>query len=169
MRSYIISIVLALTLALAACQPAPQQEAAPAPPTQAEVAAAINEVRGAYNTALNAGDAAAVAALFTDDAVSMPPNAPAAMGKEAIQANLQSRFEQATFEVTITQAEAVGMGEWAYGRGTYTAKITPKAGGAAIEDNGKYLNVLAHQPDGSWKIARHIWNSDNPLPGATKK
>jgi uncharacterized protein (TIGR02246 family) len=169
MRSYIISIVLALTLALAACQPAPQKEVAPAPPSQADIEAAIGKVRAAYVAAENAGDAAALAALFTDDAVLMPPDAPAASGKEAIQSYFQSRNDEFTFELAVTKAEVVAAGDWAFSRGTYTLKATPKPKGKTIEDSGKYLNILAHQPDGSWKIARHIWNSDNPLAGAAKK
>ena len=172
MKSHLTPIVLGLSLAIAACQPAPQQETTtptPKPPTQAEIAAAIDGVRREYAAAVNAGDAAAVAALFTDDAVGMLPNAPAAMGKEAIQSNLQSRFDQFTYELVNSQGEAVGAGNWAFSRGAYTLKATPKAGGKAIEDSGKYLNILERQSDGSWKIARHIWNSDKPLPGATKK
>jgi uncharacterized protein (TIGR02246 family) len=169
MRSYLTPIVLGLALALAACQPAPQKEVAPAPPTQAEIEAAIGKVREAYVAAENAGDAAALTALFTSDAVLMPPNAPAASGKEAIQSFLQSQNDAFSFELAVTQAEVVASGDWAYTHGTYTLEATPKPKGKAVEDSGKYLNVLAHQPDGSWKIARQIWNSDNPLPGATKK
>ena len=169
MRTTLISIVLGVALALAACQPAPKQEAAPAPPSQAEIAAAINQVRATYETAVNAGDAAAVAALFTNDAISMPPSEPVLMGKEAIQSNLQSQLDQFKYEITITQDEAVGAGDWAYGRGTYALKATPKAGGKAVDITGKYLNIMQHQPDGSWKIARHIWNSDSPPPAAMMK
>jgi len=34
-----------------------------------------------------------------------------------------------------------------------------------MKDNGKYITIYQHQSDGSWKIARDIWNSDQPLPG----
>ena len=33
-------------------------------------------------------------------------------------------------------------GEWAFERGTYTINLTSKAGGAPMEDIGKYLNDL---------------------------
>ena len=169
MKSYLIPIVSALALALAACTPAPQQEAVPEGPSQAEVEAAVGQVREAYVAAQNAGDAAALAALFTDDAVLMPPNAPAVSGKEAIQSYLSSRIDQFSFELAASQAEAAAAGDWAFSRGTHTVKLTRKAGGKAVEDSGKYLNTLTRQSDGSWKIARHIWNSDKPLPGAARQ
>ena len=169
MRSRLISIVLGFALTLAACQSGTQQESTtPKASNQAEIATAVNDIRGAYKAALNAGDATAVAALFTDDAVSMPPDAPAAVGKEAIQSNLEARFNQFKFDVTITQAEAVAAGDWAFSRGTYTVKATPKGAGEAMENTGKYLDVLRQQPDGSWKIARHIWNTDKPIPSAAR-
>ena len=169
MRSYVTPMVLALALALAGCEPAPQQEAAPEAPTQAEIEAAIGEVREAYIAAQNAGDAAALAALFTDDAVLMPPNAPAVSGKEAIQSYLQSQNDQFSFELAASQAEVAAAGDWAFSRGTHTVNLNPKAAGKAVEDSGKYLNILKRQPDGSWKIARHTWNSDKALPGAARQ
>jgi len=99
----------------------------------------------------------------------MPPDKPAAVGKEAIQASLQSQLDQVTFEVAISQEEAAGADDWAFSRGTYTIKVTPKAGGKAIENSGKYLNILRRQSDGSWKIARHIWNTDTPIPATAQK
>ena len=165
MRSYLSTGVLTLVLILAACAPPPQEKAATEGPGQVEIEAALNSANDAFVSAFNAGDAAAIAALFTDDGVQMPPNDPAASGKEAIQASYQSSFDQFTFEFAVSQVEAEGAGEWAFARGTYTIKLTPKADGKAIEDSGKYMNVWARQADGSWKIARHIWNSDQPLPG----
>jgi uncharacterized protein (TIGR02246 family) len=169
MKSYVFPIALALTLALAACQPAPQQQAVPEGPSQAEIEAAVSQVRQAYVAAENSGDSAALAALFTSDAVLMPANAPAASGKEAIQSYFQGQNSQFSFELAVSQAEVLAAGDWVFSRGTFTAKVTPKAGGDAIEDSGKYLNVLRQEPDGSWKIARHIWNSDQPLPGSAQK
>ena len=46
---------------------------------------AIDSVRDAHVAALNAGDARAWAALFTDDGVQMPPNMPENIGRSAIE------------------------------------------------------------------------------------
>jgi ketosteroid isomerase-like protein len=59
-------------------------------------------------------------------------------------------------------------GDWAYDRGNYTLTVTPKPG-KPMEESGKYLAVCKRQPDGSWKISRLIYNSNNPPPGAAGK
>ena len=43
---------------------------------------------------------------------------------------------------------------------------TPKADGEPIEDDGKAVFIVRRQIDGSWRIARLIANSDQPLPGS---
>ncbi len=45
----------------------------------------IDRVRDAHLAALNAGDAEAWVAQFTDDGVQMPPNAPANIGRTMIE------------------------------------------------------------------------------------
>lgn len=153
--------LLSCAVVLLACQTAPP----PAEhPNQAEVEAAIAELREAYIKAQNAGDTEGLVDLFADDAILMPAHDPAAAGKEAIRSWIQSQHDQLSFALAVSQAELEVAGHWAFTRGTYTLKVTPKAGGSTIEDKGKYLNIVAHQADGSWKLARHIWNSDQPLP-----
>ena len=46
--------------------------------------------------------------------------------------------------------------------------LTPKASGTPTDDEGKYLLISRRQPDASWRIARHIWNSNNPVPAPTR-
>jgi ketosteroid isomerase-like protein len=53
---------------------------------------------------------------------------------------------------------------WTFARGMYSATLVPKAGGAQIPIDGKFLTILARQPDGSWKIWRDIFNSNQPPP-----
>jgi ketosteroid isomerase-like protein len=37
----------------------------------------------------------------------------------------------------------------------------------AITEDGKFMQLLMRQPDGSWKIARDIWNSNLPVTPAS--
>ncbi|MBA7555604.1 hypothetical protein ES705_48275 [subsurface metagenome] len=60
--------------------------------TEADVAA-INSLLEEFDEALNAGDLDGLMSCFTDEAVRMPPNMPALVGKEAIRDMFQSRFE----------------------------------------------------------------------------
>jgi ketosteroid isomerase-like protein len=49
---------------------------------------------------------------------------------------------------------------WAFEWGTSTETIQPLKGGEPKTANAKLLRVLRRQSDGSWKIARSVWNLD---------
>jgi hypothetical protein len=51
-------------------------------------------VLGDWGTAANAGDAAAVTALFTDDGILMLPNEASVIGKEATPSHHQAHFDE---------------------------------------------------------------------------
>jgi uncharacterized protein (TIGR02246 family) len=121
---------------------------------------AIRNLHGQIAAAGNAGD---LAALHTDDAIWMPPNEPALVGKEAIHTWAQGLFEQFTVEETVTTEEIRVAGDWAFLRGTYTFTMTPKAEGEMQEETGKCIHIVQRQPDGSWKYTRLMWNSDQPV------
>src|SRR5689334_9145524 len=53
---------------------------------------AIREVADAYTAAMLAGDAAAAAAVYRDDAVEMPPGVPPIQGKGAIEQYFRGMF-----------------------------------------------------------------------------
>lgn len=127
---------------------------------------AIDRVRDAHVAALNAGDAEAWVAQFTDDGVQMPPNAPANVGRTMIGSWSQVFLAQFRLQFALAVDEVRVLGEWAFERGGYKINLTPKAGGEPIQDIGKYITVYERQPAGAWKIARDIWNSNNaPFTG----
>ena len=68
-------------------------------------AAAIRQVADAYVKATTSGDAKAVAALYTEDAVEMPPNLPMVKGRAAIQRSYEKVFSSG-FKVVDLHAEA---------------------------------------------------------------
>lgn len=47
-------------------------------------------------------------------------------------------------------------GDLAYQVGTFAVRGTPQP------EEGKFVNVLKRQADGSWKVAVSIFNSDRP-------
>lgn len=129
----------------------------------------IDKTRSAYVAAWRAGNAGAVAQLYTDDALVLYPDQPAVQGKAAINAyfkTLFAEFPQNQFELTSAEIEIVG--PWAFDRGAYRWKGIPRAGGEPAEDNGKYLVILQRQADGEWKVARDMDNSDRPKSQATR-
>jgi uncharacterized protein (TIGR02246 family) len=126
---------------------------------------AIDSVRDAHVAALNAGDAEAWVAQFTDDGVQMPPNAPANVGRTMIGSWSQAFLAQFRLQFALAVNEVRVFGEWAFERGGYTISLHPKAGGPAMQDSGKYITVYQRKPGDTWRMARDIWNSSSPPPG----
>ena len=126
---------------------------------------AIDRVRDAHVAALNAGDAKAWVAQFTDDGVQMPPNAPANVGRPMIESWSQAFLDQFRLQFALAVDEVRVLGEWAFERGGYTISLNPKAGGPPMRDIGTYITVYQRKPGDSWRMARDIWNSSNPPPG----
>ena len=147
-------------IVLAACQPtsAPGEKAAAHDP------APIHALRDQFVAAFNAGDAAAVANCYTDDAILMLAHYPAFAGKQAIQGAFQSLFQTGAIKLTMTAQEIQIAGDWAYERGYSSMTVMPKAGNQPIQDSRKYLVILKRLPDGSWKAHRDTDSSNLPLP-----
>jgi uncharacterized protein (TIGR02246 family) len=152
---------------LSACGPQAGQQPEPVVdgPTGAEAdVAAITRVNVELIEAFNAGDVSAAVALVMDDAVDLPPQRPAVIGKEAIREFLQSDVDQFTMDFADEIVEVEVAGDLAVVWTNYTVTLAPKGGGEPIKSKGKWLKVLKRQSDGSWKFSRNIWNSDIPPP-----
>jgi uncharacterized protein (TIGR02246 family) len=126
---------------------------------------AIDKVRDAHVAALNAGDAEAWVAQFTDDGVQMPPNVPANVGTTMIRIWSRAFLDQFQLQFALAVDEVCVFGEWAFERGGYTITLNPKAGGRTMQDIGKYMTVYQRKPEYTWRMARDIWNSNSPPPG----
>ena len=113
----------------------------------------------------NAQDWKGDLALYTEDAILMPPNQAAVQGKAPIQAWMGAYPPISNLQEESLEIE--GQGNLAYDRGTYSMTVT-HVGAAATEDHGKYLTIWRKQADGSWKISRAMYNSDLPLPAPEK-
>jgi uncharacterized protein (TIGR02246 family) len=126
---------------------------------------AIRAVADAYVKASLAGDAKAIAALYADDAVEMPPNEPMVKGRTAIEQFYQKLFGSGTKMATfsITHLESTAVGDSGYDVGTYQQSVAPKGATAPVKDSGKYTVILKRSA-GAWKVAYAIYNSDLPPP-----
>ena len=119
------------------------------------VLAPIEQERSVVET----GDADGYDAVLTDDAVFLPPGSPARTGDE-LRAWLGEFLRGYRVEwVRFVSTEVEVLGRVAYHAYSYTWRVTPRAGGDATVSSGKGIHILRQQPDGSWKIAREIWNS----------
>lgn len=125
----------------------------------AEDLAAAKGMTEAFQKAVNAGDWKAVAALYGEDALLLPPNAPGVRGRAAI-----GEFFAAFPHVTdlVCQDLAIhGCADMVYTTGTYTMTIHPE-GMDPIQEEGKYLDVKRKQADGTWLYEADMFNSSLP-------
>lgn len=153
-RFFSVAVCLAL---LAACE----SEAGPLSP---EDSAAVRQLGVTYAQAVLTGNVDAVVALYTEDAVEMPPNTPVRMGLTAIRAGYEG--EQGIAQAfTVTSAEIDGRGDLAYDRGTWSWTGMMEGMTEPITETGKYVAIAREQEDDSWLWHVVIWNSDTPLPG----
>lgn len=127
--------------------------------------AAIKEVFNQYVVAVNTGDFDLWISLWTDDAVQMPPDTPARVGKEQIREAMKPGFDQMNLDMTIHSIDDIKVyGDLGIVRCTYTLKMTPKAGGETINavPDAKDLSLWERQSDGSWKLIYDCNNSNVP-------
>ena len=114
--------------------------------------------------AYNAGDVEKIVALYTEDAVLMPPHAPRASGRAAIRAFLTADTagaKAAGVKLVPGMSTAGVSGDTGWESGTYTVT---NASGATV-DSGSYLSV-SRKSNGKWLYYRDTYNSDRPLPQA---
>lgn len=151
--------VAATLLIVSACTPS-SESGRPAPAgVSASDLAAIERLHDAYVAAHNDADADRMMALFTNDAVLMPTDEPAVTGRAAIGDHYQEFFDQTPSKIALRPVETRVAGDWAFERIEMTVTL-PGGGGRVMQTEMKYLWILERQPDGSWLIARAIYNLD---------
>jgi uncharacterized protein (TIGR02246 family) len=155
-----VAVILGITALVAAGVSAQQKKA----PAAGGDDAAIAKVRTAYQTAIGAQDAAGLAKLYAPDGAELPPNAPAVMGRAAIEKYHKEFAQQFMVHgISISSLKVQVAGDIAYDVGTYKQQLMPMKGGAIMDDHGKYV-VLMKKEGGAWVITHAIYNSDLPLP-----
>ena len=128
-------------------------------PTVTDTAADEAALRAADQSFMRAywkGDLESVVALYAEDAVLMPADAPEAKGRDAIRkyyaADIASvKSGEAEVIVESTQGVSGNLG-WSSGTTKYTA-----ANGAT--STGKFMSV-SRKINGKWLYIRDTWNSD---------
>jgi len=114
-----------------------------------------------FGEGIRKGDAAAVGALYTEDALLMPPNSEMIRGRSSTQAFWGGAIKTGVKDAVLTTVELMDLVNVVYEVGTYALKIQPE-GQAAFEDKGKYVVLWKKMPDGSLKLHRDIWNTSLP-------
>lgn len=112
----------------------------------------------AYATNLKTGDVKTYMALFTKDAVWIPPGGLDKVGPKEIGEAFAQQASAVNIDAKLTADEIKVTGNFAYLIGTSVAKISPKDGSPTI--NAKFRVLwLMQKEQGKWKISREIWNA----------
>lgn len=119
----------------------------------------IEAAIGAIVESLNAGDAAGVAAHYTDDAALLPPNAARIDGREGIRGVWQGLIDAGVRDVTLITQEVDVFSDVANEVGIISA-TAPGEDGGRVRLVGKYVAVWKRGSDGTWRMHRDIWNFD---------
>lgn len=154
MKTFTCCAALISLLGLLACSaPQPQMD-------MAQVRQAIEAADAKFCEAFNAGDAAALAALYTEDGIMMPPNHVMVQGKVAIEEYGTTLASMGVSGLSLTTVDVMQAGDMVIELAKYTVTIP-----GGLQDSGKGLVVWKKDVDGSWKLHRDIWNSSLLLPG----
>jgi uncharacterized protein (TIGR02246 family) len=127
--------------------------------TSTEVRDAIAEANENFMAAWKRGDAAGLAALYTENGQVLPPNSDFVTGREAIQAFWQVLFDMGIKGIKLKTIEVESHGDTAIEVAEYT--IYGEEGQEL--DKGKYI-VIWKQQEGQWKLHCDIYNSNNSMP-----
>ena len=118
--------------------------------------ATIQSLNDQFARAFNAGDIAAVAAHYTEDAVVLPPGAEMVMGRNAILTFWKSAADQIG-DIKLTAVDVKPLGSNAAREiGTFSLRTK---GAQPQQVTGKYV-VVWEKVGADWKLATDIWNTN---------
>ena len=127
-----------------------------ATPALAQSKAEIQKLNDRFAAALNKGDAAAAAAMYTQDATVLPAGAPIVRGRAAIEAMWRQQTQQLeAVKIETTEVKPLG-GNAARELGTATLRTKSQPPQDIVV---KYA-VVWQKEGGRWKLLLDMWNSD---------
>lgn len=126
-----------------------------------EARAAIEAANARFSEAFARGDASALAAMYTPDAIAFPPGSEMVRGNEAIASFWKTSRDGGVRSATLTTIDVGRSGDVAYEVGTVSLEVQAE-GKEPTTATAKYVVVWKRQPDGSWKLHRDIWNDLAP-------
>jgi ketosteroid isomerase-like protein len=121
-------------------------------PSQAEAVSPA----GFWANTVNTGDTAAIARLYTDDAVLVSPGTELIAAPGAIGDYWIAKRKSGASDFRVLSVNERLDGDTLYQSAVWTSKFT--SNGRISQLEGQMTNVLARQPDGSWKIQLQSWN-----------
>ncbi len=111
-----------------------------------------------YSEAFNAKDISQTVALYAQDGILMPADAPLAKGHEQIKSTFEFLLKTFNINIEFVVDEVVISGDYAFARTNSKVRTTVLANGETVSLENKELFVL-HKIGGQWKISHYIFNN----------
>lgn len=124
----------------------------------------VTEVLDQSHAAFAAGDAAAFAACFTEDAQLHLLHREVAGGRETIRELWREFFARADTSAWEPRLEVLDVGDdRAHAFSTYTERLVKREDGSRTLVRGRLVHFLRREPDGSWRIALLMNSHSHPM------
>jgi ketosteroid isomerase-like protein len=122
---------------------------------------AIREANENFAFCMLHADARALAQLYADDAMLLPPGSDFVDGKEEVRSFWKNEMDNGISNAEFATMELHDFGSMAIEIGTYKLHA-----GSAVVDTGKYV-IIWRQENLGWKLYRETWNSSAVAAKAT--
>ena len=125
-------------------------------PALAQSKTAIQKLEDQWGAAFNKGDAAAVAAMYTEDAYVLPAGAPMTHGRP----DIQKFWDAAMQQLGDVKCSAVDVKPLGRSGVREVGTCTFKTKGASPQDGTLKYAVVWQKVSGQWMLNTDIWNMD---------
>lgn len=159
MQNIVNASLLVLMITVAGCGGTSKEEF-----TRAD-GEAIRKNLAEFVAAFNSKRIDSIVAMYADNSVFSPPNAPLLRGQEPLKSFFGDLFGRGATDLSMETETVAGHGPLAYQAGTYSMMYADPAKGERVRDRGKFLLVL-RKMSGTWRTEYTIWSSDLPKPVA---
>lgn len=147
---------LAHSFLLPGCATAPAHQSAAANQEDS-----LRRTSAAWDAMFNARAVAQLAALYAEDAVSMPPAAPSITGRAAIRRDFEALFAANNVRHETRIDQFIIDGDRAIELAHYTLTTQPRPDGDTVVETGRHV-VCRRKTPLQWEIIWEIWNTDGP-------
>ncbi|NQT25227.1 nuclear transport factor 2 family protein [candidate division KSB1 bacterium] len=126
--------------------------------------AQIKKLHSTERDAIKDQDYETLQSLWMEDGVMLPPDNSPIRGIKAItEWNHAHKPEPSMVElIQLDQdiQESQRFGTWAFEWGIYESTVQMIETGDTLRSSGKMMRILQKDTDGTWKIARSMWNEN---------
>jgi len=150
MNKHMTHLVVCLSVALAAAQPALAQKS--------DATNIVDAANVTWKKAFNSGDAHALAALYDEKATVSPGNGKSIQGRAEIEKLFKSFFDGGVRNHSTEVIDAHRSGNVVYQVANWRAQGAEKDG-KVPEYKGVLLMIMNRSADGKWRAASHVWNA----------